>query len=59
MLGADELVETTTALRRAVRDDPGRVDERLRAFVAQAEALRVRLTALSSALARRGQSASN
>jgi hypothetical protein len=55
MLGADELVDATTALRNAVRGDPGRVDERLLAFLAQAEALRVRLTALSSALARRGR----
>ena len=55
MLGANDLVEATTALRRAVRDDPGVVDERLRAFTTQAEALRVRLTALSSVLNRPGQ----
>ncbi len=52
MLGAQDLVTATTELRRAVRDDPGRVDERLREFTAQAEALRVRLTALSSVLNR-------
>jgi hypothetical protein len=59
MLGAEELVQATTALRNAVRDDPGRVDERLRAFRAQAETLRVRLTALSSTLTTHGQQESN
>jgi len=53
MLGATELVDATTALRRAVRDDPGHVHERLHEFTAQAEALRVRLTALTSTLAPR------
>jgi hypothetical protein len=53
MLGAEDLVAATTALRQAVRDDPGRVDQKLREFLGQAEALRVRLTSLSSALARR------
>ncbi len=53
MLGATDLVDATTALRRAVRDDPDHVHERLHEFNAQAEALRVRLTALTSALAPR------
>lgn len=50
MLGATGLVEATGALRRALRDDLGRVHERLRDFKIEAEALRVRLTALSSVL---------
>jgi HPt (histidine-containing phosphotransfer) domain-containing protein len=50
MLGAPELADATAALRRAVRDDPDHLDQRLREFTVQAEALRVRLTALSSAL---------
>jgi len=56
MLGATDLVDSTTALRRAVRDDPDHVHERLHEFTASAEALRVRLTALTSVLAPRDES---